>query len=331
MPLPASISPTQSNALEALRSVLLSWLPGTVGQDPAVFQGRITGNILTVTALPGLPAGGIQGSIAMNSPVLGAAPGTFIISQLTGTAGGVGTYQVTGSPQQVTNARTMATGVSVVAGQANRVPEPNNPWFVVMTPILTKRLSTNLVTSGDVKFTGSIAGTTLTVSAVGHGVIDAGSQLFGVNVVSPTQILRQLTGAAGGPGTYQISTTQTLSSQTLSAGRKKLQLNIQENIQLDFHAPDYTSGDFAHTVSALMRDEYGTAAFKALPAPQNQVTPLFADDPHQMPMTNAEIQYENRFVLDCNLQVNEIVVVPQEYADAVVVGLIEVDSHYPPH
>lgn len=328
---PMAISPTQSNALAALRTFLMGVLPGTSGQDPAVFQGTIAGTVLTVAPLPGLAGGGIVGSIAVNSPLLGAAPGTFVLAQLTGLTGGVGTYQVSVS-QALQLPRTMSTGVSVVTGQANRVPEPNNPWFVVMTPLRSRRLSTNLDKSGDVKFTGTIAGTTMTVTAVARGAIAARSQLFGVGVAAGTLIVQQLTGAAGGIGTYQVSPTQTIAvPQTLSAGRKTLQINTEEAIQLDFHAPDFTSGDHANTVSTLLRDEYATSIFKALPAPQNQITPLFADDPRQMPFINAENQFEQRFSLDCLLQVNETVDVSQEFADAVVIGLIEVDSHYPPH
>jgi hypothetical protein len=49
-----------------------------------------------------------------------------------------------------------------------------------------------------------------------------------------------------------------------------------------------------------------------------------------MPFTNAENQSEWRWVLDAELQVNQVISVPQQYADAVTPTLISVDAVYPP-
>lgn len=64
-------------------------------------------------------------------------------------------------------------------------------------------------------FTGSISGTTLTASSV-TGTIVVGAQLLNQNsnVSFPTQIVTQLTGPAGGAGTYTVSISQTRASQT---------------------------------------------------------------------------------------------------------------------
>jgi hypothetical protein len=64
--------------------------------------------------------------------------------------------------------------------------------------------------------TGSIAGTTLTVTAVTTGVLTNGQTISGTNVVAGTQILSQLTGTAGGVGTYQVSVSQTVASTTIT-------------------------------------------------------------------------------------------------------------------
>jgi hypothetical protein len=71
--------------------------------------------------------------------------------------------------------------------------------------------------------TGSIAGTTLTVSAVGAGSVLAGGvgqTLTGTGVVPGTAIVAQLTGTAGGAGTYSVNISQTAASTalTLSGG-----------------------------------------------------------------------------------------------------------------
>ena len=323
MALPVSISPTQSNAQTAVRSFLLAVLPGIAGQSPAVFQGTISGTTLTANALPGLPSGGIQGSIAVNAPVLGAAPGTTIQSLLSGTPGGVGTYQVSVS-QTVAIPATMATGISVVAAQPNRVVEPNNPWFVVMSLLFARRIETNTDATADCKFTGSISGNVLTVSSLATGTISAGSIVFSLTVATNTQIISQLTGTPGGAGTYQVSPSQTVASGVMSAGTKTMSMSSELTMQLDFHSPDYSAGDFCQTVSIAFRDEYATTYFQSLTAPLNSVGPLYADDPRQSPFTNAENQLEWRWSLDAHLQVNETISIPQTYADSVTIILQEV-------
>lgn len=65
--------------------------------------------------------------------------------------------------------------------------------------------------------TGSIAGNVLTVTVVGSGTVYPGTTISGTNVASGTQILSQLTGTAGGVGTYLVSIPeQTVASTTIS-------------------------------------------------------------------------------------------------------------------
>jgi hypothetical protein len=318
-----SLSPIQSNVQAALRSFLIAVLPGVAGQAPAVFQGTISGTTLTVDALPGLATGGIQGSITNNSPLLGAAPGTMILSQLSGLTGGVGTYLVSIS-QTVATATTMATGVAIVAGQPNRVSAPNDPWYVVFTPMFSKRLGTNQDNSADVKFTGSIAANVLTVTAVQAGALSPGATVFGPGVATSTVIIQQLSGSPGSTGTYSVSPSQTVSGETMSAGAKQMFMSEEWTVQVDFFSPDYLSGDFARTVSIALRDEFGTSFFSALAPPLNNVSPLYADDPRQSPFIDAENQFETRWILECHLQVDQTISVPALYADAITVTLEEV-------
>lgn len=65
-------------------------------------------------------------------------------------------------------------------------------------------------------FTGSIAGDVLTITAVGSGVARPGGTLSGSGVVSGTTITAQLSGTAGGIGTYRVSVPQTVASTTIS-------------------------------------------------------------------------------------------------------------------
>lgn len=65
--------------------------------------------------------------------------------------------------------------------------------------------------------TGSIATTTLTISAVASGTLAVGSVISGTGVTAGTTITAILTGS-GGVGTYTVSASQTVSSTTITAG-----------------------------------------------------------------------------------------------------------------
>ena len=65
--------------------------------------------------------------------------------------------------------------------------------------------------------TGSISGTTLTVSAVTNGVLAIGSTISGTGVTAGTTITAYGTGT-GGTGTYTVSSSQTVASTTITSG-----------------------------------------------------------------------------------------------------------------
>lgn len=75
------------------------------------------------------------------------------------------------------------------------------------------------------EFTGSISGTTLTVTAVASGSLAYGTVLTSgltssdnTSPFSSTMVLEQLTGTTGGIGTYRVSRSQTLASKTMYSG-----------------------------------------------------------------------------------------------------------------
>jgi hypothetical protein len=225
----------------------------------------------------------------------------------------------------------LPVGVDVLEGQDNRSPEPSGSDFVVFTTLRRTRLATNFDTVADVKFTGSIAGTVMTVTAVTRGVISAGAKVFGVGVAANTVISAQISGTPpGGIGTYTVAPTQTVSSETLSCGAKSLTQNTEISVQLDFHSADVgDSADLAQTVSTLFRDEFATRQF-ANQIPNYGVTPLYSEDPRQVPFINENQAYETRWIVEALLQVNAAISVPQQFADSAVVDLVEVDAVYPP-
>jgi len=74
-----------------------------------------------------------------------------------------------------------------------------------------------ILPSGNAKFTGSIAGNTLTVTAVTAGAISFGDAILGEGV-SPGTIVTAFGSGSGGLGTYTLSASQTLASTKMYTG-----------------------------------------------------------------------------------------------------------------
>jgi hypothetical protein len=91
----------------------------------------------------------------------------------------------------------------------------------------------------------------------------------------------------------------------------------QVDIQLDVYGP--TASDWADILTTLLRDNVGCLAL----APTCQ--PLYADDPIRAPLTNAEMQYEDRWIVTARIQYNAVVTTAQEYATVLgPVALVDV-------
>jgi hypothetical protein len=67
-------------------------------------------------------------------------------------------------------------------------------------------------------FTGSITGTTMTVTAVASGKIRPGHTITGTTVVLGTTVVSQDSGTTNGVGDYTVSVSQTVTSGALTAG-----------------------------------------------------------------------------------------------------------------
>lgn len=221
----------------------------------------------------------------------------------------------------------LPSDVEIIAGVVNRVPEPASPRYVVMTPMRMVRLRTNQDSAADCRFTGSIAGTTLTAAfgAGDFGTITLNSVLFGTGVTDGTVILEQLTGSAGGARTYTVSKSQTVATELMASGQKLLEQGAEVTVQLDFHSADNTASDLAQIFSTTFRDAFAVDFMKA-----SGVIPLYADDPRYIQFINAEQQYEWRWMIEARMQVNQVTAVPQQYMDGVTVELVDVDAAFPP-
>jgi hypothetical protein len=213
----------------------------------------------------------------------------------------------------------LPTGTECFEGEDSRVSEPSADNFVIMTPVTRKRLGTNLHVYADCAFTGSISGTTLNVTAMQFGAIEIGANLFGPSVASGTVIAAPGTGT-GGVGTYALSLSQTVASGPLASGVQAVTQPTEIGVQLDFHSNDMATGsDMAQTAATLLRDMAATTFFAAN---SSGVTPLYAEDPRQIPFINAEQQFETRWVVDAVLQADQIVTLSQQFASEVRITIL---------
>lgn len=233
----------------------------------------------------------------------------------------------------------LPTGFIVVQGQDNRVAEPmtlNKPDltdFATMWPTYRSRLETNTDSYSDITLPGaSIGGATMTVPTVNvagdpvaGGALSPGQSIFGVGLTSGTSIVAQLSGTAGGPGSYTVAPSQTIGPLALAAGLAEHMSPMMITIQVDVHGPNST--DNTQRIVTLFRDGFTCEFFTDGGYP---VQPLYIDDGDQIPFINGENLYEDRWVLKARLQANPVVSTPQQFADTLTVGIKEIDAYYPP-
>jgi hypothetical protein len=216
----------------------------------------------------------------------------------------------------------VAPDTEVIRAQVNRVPEPRGADFVLMSPLRQARLATNETTYADNVVVGSITGAVLTVSQVIRGDLPPGALLIDsswptMNVQPGTIVGVRLTGTVGGSGAFAVSPSQTLGSETLYAGVRMDDAPTEWVVQLDVHGP--TSADNSRVIESLFRSEYAT---QALEDTGFAVTPLYCDDPREVPFLNTEQQYEFRWSIDCHFQVQQVIGTPQDFATEIEVETI---------
>lgn len=171
--------------------------------------------------------------------LIGAASNTVGVS-FTATGAGTGTGTVTMNAQNsgrtitVTSSTqftyTSALSATYAAVTATGTVTPSTRWNLYINGTAPNFLNgrvgigvtspqTQVEISGTTNptgvMTGSISGTTLTVSAVTSGAVAVGDRVFGTGVEWNTYVTALGTGT-GGTGTYTINNTQTVSSTTLN-------------------------------------------------------------------------------------------------------------------
>lgn len=124
-------------------------------------------------------------------------------------------------------------------------------------------------------------------------------------------------------GQRRMSTNKsTYADPVITTGTNTITSNIEYTMQLDLYGAN--SGAWAAMVQTLFRDAYGVSLFPV------GITPLFADDPIQMTLIDGEEQYTQRWIMKAVMQYNPAIVVPQQFAASLTLGIKNVDASYPP-
>jgi len=215
--------------------------------------------------------------------------------------------------------------VPVVLGQTNRVPQVRQSDFCVMWPISRIRLAQNIVDLFDNSFTGSVTSNVLTVSGLIEGDVPVGQPVYATSTkggIVPTFLtIQQLTGPAQGIGTYSTTPSQDLTSRVMYSGVADHMQKIEFTAQVDVHGP--ASADNCTRISTLWRDQFTVDAFRDFGI---EVSPLYAQDPKQMPFVNEQMQTENRWVVDLAMQINPVVSTTAQFADELDATVTSVET-----
>lgn len=136
-----------------------------------------------------------------------------------------------------------ASRLALIASQG-WVNVNNRPAWMVGPDTRCVELGPVYVPFADVKFTGSISGTVLTVTAVERGTLAIGQTITGAGVAPSTSITSLGTGV-GGTGTYNLNNSQAVSSEAMS-GSKLALFRIVENFI------DQTGVDYIRTPAEIL-------------------------------------------------------------------------------
>jgi len=164
-------------------------------------------SVLAITIAPGANVGSIvnTGSIAASITDSKATSGT---------AGAI--IDQSGTVASITNTGQIAAGL--IPTDSSFVLTGNRTAIDVSASTtgtaITETPSVTFEGKPAPQFTGSISGTTLTVSAVASGNLAVGQTLYGTGIAAGTTITAAGTGT-GGTGTYTIAVSQTVASEAL--------------------------------------------------------------------------------------------------------------------
>lgn len=97
--------------------------------------------------------------------------------------------------------------------------------------------------------------------------------------------------------------------------------SLDWRVQLDIYGED--AADMAAMLATVLRSD---VSFDWLAEQKYVIRPLYAEDPRNMAFINDAMNYEARWMLEVHLQANPTTTLPQQFAESLHVGLIEVDT-----
>lgn len=124
-------------------------------------------------------------------------------------------------------------------------------------------------------------------------------------------------------GTYGLSTDK--ASYIPTESKQSHTRSTRWDVQLDFYGPNATEN--ANLVATMIRTDYACDQFSTS---NIDMQPLYAGDPRQMTIVNAEQQYEKRWIVEASFQFNPVVTVAQDFAASLTVVPAEIDAVFPP-
>lgn len=137
---------------------------------------------------------------------------------------------------------------------------------------------------------------------------------IGPNFVLVTELSRRRLGTTVTDWDMSVSSNPTVLSYIEA-------VEIRE--QLDFYG--IGASDNAQVFATLFRSEYATNYMGS-----TGLMPDFCTDAIQAPFISGESQFQDRWILNATFDANITVVATQDFADTVTIGIIEVDTKYPP-
>ena len=120
--------------------------------------------------------------------------------------------------------------------------------------------------------TGSISGTTLTVTAISQGAVSMGQTLSGTGITAGTTIVGFLTGAGGNineTGTYTVNISQTVASTTINAYYQR-PLTIDSafvRINTNSNGQPVVNGGLDYPIAILNLENYESIGLKTMNGP----------------------------------------------------------------
>ena len=171
----------------------------------AVFTATISSTTLTVSAVA-------SGTLAPGQIISGTSvtSNSIIVSQSSGTTGGVGVYVLSTASTQATGTVMTAVGV-ITTGSVG--------WSAISGWAASTLYSAGSIirqSAVGAFITGTISTTTLTVVSVISGTVKIGQTFSGPGITTFT--ITALAGGTGGTGNYTISASQTVASTTYILG-----------------------------------------------------------------------------------------------------------------